>query len=173
MKKVLSLFCFCFVFCGVNANRIVNAEVTPYRNVDGDELAENVARVTFEFERTFYCEKRETVPGRQVRFYFPELSIADFTKFGIVEKIRCIPIVESAFLHYEQVRVPVPRVVLVINFARDSVFLRITKDREMNLLTIDMFEKAALELYRRQSTTLRCACNNAVKKKDQSSREST
>ena len=168
MKKYIVWFCFCLtaggsipLSCGVRAggrfstiNRLVRVEVTPHKDV---------SRVILEFDRPFYYEKREVVPGRQVRLYFPGIALVDFTQLRIAERIRCIPVVESAFLHYE--RVPVPRVVLVVNFAKGAAVLRFTKTEEPNLLTFDIFEKEVLELIRRQSTTTRYACNGAVKKK--------
>jgi hypothetical protein len=163
MKKFLSLVCLSLFSFGVsegrfsNINRLIRAEVTPHKDV---------SRVILEFDRPFYYEKREAVPGRQIRLYFPGIEITDFTKLRIAERIRCVPVVESAFLHYE--RVPVPRVVLVVNFAKDAAIIRFTKAEEPNLLTFDIFEKEVLELIRRKSTTTRYACNSTIKKKGRS-----
>ncbi|MBU1008335.1 N-acetylmuramoyl-L-alanine amidase [Candidatus Dependentiae bacterium] len=121
---------------------------------------EHTSQVVFRFDHSLYYEKKERSPGEQITLYFPGVKIDTFNKLGVMGQIRRLSIVKNVSITYE--RTPINRVAVTIDFAKDSVLLRLTKMDEPKLLIIDIFDKKVLESIRKKVTTTLYACNDKV-----------
>lgn len=134
---------------------------------------EHTTQMAFEFVNPFYYEKKEVVAGERLKLFFPGMRLAEFKRLKVVNKIKVLPMVVDVALWFE--KRPVPRVVLSLQFEKQSVILRITKMDEPNLLLLDIFKRDTLETLRKKVTTTLHVCNevhggavlclNALKKK--------
>ena len=120
-----------------------------------------VSQVAFEFKKPIYYETNETKRGEQVKLYFPGMRLSDFDFNNALKKIKKLRVVQSVSIKHE--KVPVSRVVLTMNFVKDSTILRLTKMEEPNLLVLDLFDKSILKKLREKVTTVLRASNDRGK----------
>jgi len=152
MKKILGLIS---LLCATNLhgqswdNKLKKIDVSS---------GEHTSQVVFEFSHPFYYEKVESKPNEQVRLYFPKMNIEDFKKLGVESKIKQEKHVKNVKVSTESF--PISRVVVTVNFNKDSVILLLVKQDDFNRLIFDIFDKESLRMIERQSTTIRQTSND-------------
>jgi len=163
MLKIVGLWCFLLSGTGMHAGNVTGvlnpSAITLINRLNRVEAAPGTytSQIEFRFVRPLYYEKEEVVPGEEVRLYFPGMRLEDFDRHAVVGKMQSIPGVKGVSVGFETL--PIPRVVLTMRFAKDSVLLLLTKMEEPNLLVLDVFDKQILESVGNQVTTLRTASN--------------
>jgi hypothetical protein len=154
MKKLLTgitILCSVLSLSSQSMNKLIRCETS------GSHLS---SRVTLEFAVPLYHESKVDDKNEIITLYFPAIDHKDFQSHGVAEKIQRLKDIEKTTVTFED-----DRVVLQIQFKKNSSLLKLAKSEAPNRLMIHIFAKKALWEIKNESSTMRFACNDIFKKK--------
>jgi N-acetylmuramoyl-L-alanine amidase len=119
-------------------------------------------QIMLDFSQPLYFENKIDENNLFVEFAFPGMSLKEFKKLQVVEKIKGLKdLIKDVVLSYKDV--PCPRVVLKMSFSKKDILVRWNKIDDPNRLIFDIYLKSALKNIKNKSNTLLYAQNDVIK----------
>ena len=121
-------------------------------------------QLLLEFRDVLYFEKKANKDTAELELAFPAMNIKNFEDKNILDEIKKLgSLIKDARLFYS--KVPSPRVILRVHFARNDILIRWNKIDDPPRLIMDFFSKEDLkELYEKGKRLLNASHNpEAVK----------
>jgi len=152
MKKKY-LFCtvlFLFGFFDVSARFNFFTKKTRAINnlnwieVSGKRLA---PQIMLDFSYPLYFERKIDGNKMQLELAFPGMNLVDFREQKAVSKLKKLRKLISNVEVFHK-KVPTPRVILIITFARKDILVRWNKMEDPNRLIFDIFLKDSLKNFK-------------------------
>ncbi len=120
-------------------------------------------QVMLDFSHPLYFEKKINKEKMQLQLAFPGMNLKNFKDQKVISKLKTLKrLISKVDIMHK--KVPSPRVVLTITFAKKDVLVRWNKMEDPNRLILDIFLKNSLKNLKNNGAIILNAKNNITSK---------